>query len=59
MKCPYCKNVVCAEKTYGTQWVKNTYYDDVEGTCPNCGKSWCWTEVYTFDHIENVEELKR
>ena len=48
MKCPNCKNFVRAVDTYDTDWIENTYYDYVEGTCPNCGKSWRWTEVYVF-----------
>ena len=57
MKCPNCKSIVRAEETYDTEWTENRYYDCVEGTCPICDKIWRWTEVYVFDHIEDVEEL--
>ena len=58
MKCPNCKHEVRASETYDTDWCDTNYYDFVEGTCPNCGKNWQWTEVYIFDHVEEVEEIK-
>lgn len=58
MKCPVCEGIVHAVDTLDSEWDHGKYYDKVEGTCPNCGKSWRWVEVFTFDHYEDVEEIK-
>ena len=58
MKCPNCGNEIYAIDTCDSDCGDNSYYDLVEGTCSNCGKSWRWIEVFTFDHIEQVEEIK-
>lgn len=58
MKCPNCGTTVYAVDTFDSEWYNDNYYDDVEGTCPNCGKSWRWTEVYTFERCEDIEEIK-
>lgn len=57
MKCPICENIVYADDTLDTEYCKSKYYDTVKGTCPNCGRSWLWVEVFTFDHIENISEI--
>ena len=58
MKCPNCGEVVRAIDTLDSDYYGDSYYDSVEGTCPNCGKSWRWLEVFTFDHCEQIEEIK-
>ncbi len=58
MKCPNCGNEVYAVDTLDSEYFNGTYYDTVEGTCPNCGKSYRWTEVYTFERCEDIEEIK-
>lgn len=54
MKCPICGATICAVDTLESEWELGIYYDTVEGTCPDCGNSWQWIEVYTFDHIEDI-----
>ena len=58
MKCPNCDGIVRAVDTLDSEWELGRYYDTVEGTCPDCGKSWRWVEVYTFDHCGQIEEIK-
>jgi len=58
MKCPNCGNEIYAIDTCDSDCSGDSYFDCVEGTCSNCGKSWRWIEVFTFDHIEQVEEIK-
>ena len=58
MKCPNCGNEVYAIDTFDSDCYGDSYCDSVEGTCSNCGKSWRWLEVYTFDHCEQIEEIK-
>lgn len=59
MKCPNCGcSNLHAINTIDIEYYKGAYYDSVEGTCPDCGKSWYWDEVFTFDHCENIEEKK-
>ena len=57
MKCPNCGDFVRAVDTLDSQWCYNRYYDSVEGACPTCGKMWRWTEVYTFAHVIDVQEI--
>lgn len=58
MKCPNCGcSNLRAEDTLDTEYYKGSYYDVVDGTCPDCGKSWRWVEVFTFDHYEDIIEL--
>lgn len=58
MTCPNCKNEVYAVDTVDTEYLGNSYYDTVEGVCQTCGKIWRWIEVFTFDHVENIEEIE-
>ena len=58
MKCPNCDNEIYEIENCYSDYGDNSYYDRMEGTCSNCGKSWRWIEVFTFDHIEQVEEIK-
>lgn len=58
MKCPNCGcSNLRAIDTLDSDYYGNFYQDVVEGTCPDCGKSWRWIEVFTFDHCENIEEI--
>lgn len=56
MICPNCGREFYATDTLDTEWCAGKYYDDVIGTCPDCEKTYTWTEVYVFDHIENIQE---
>lgn len=58
MKCPNCGNEIYATNTFDSDCYGDSYCDYVEGTCSNCGKSWRWLEIFTFDHYEEVEEIK-
>ena len=58
MKCPNCSNEIYETENYYSDYDDNSYYDRMKGTCSNCGKSWHWIEVFTFDHIEQIEEIK-
>ena len=58
MKCPNCGNIIHDTEPVDSEWCDNRCYDTVEGTCPNCGKRWMWTEVYTFAHIIDVQEIE-
>jgi len=58
MKCPICGGNVRAIDTLASEWELGRYYDTVEGTCSDCGKSWQWVEVYTFDHCEDIIPIK-
>ena len=58
MKCPNCGySDLRATDTYDTVYDNGSYYDLNEGTCPDCGKSWRWVEVFTFDRYEDVKEI--
>jgi endogenous inhibitor of DNA gyrase (YacG/DUF329 family) len=55
MKCPNCGYEFYAQETLNTEW-DVAYYDYVIGTCPNCNKTYTWTEVYTFERVEDIQE---
>lgn len=57
MKCPNCGNEIYVVDVLDSDCYDNSYYDSVEGTCSNCGKSWRWVEVFTFNHYEDIEEI--
>ena len=58
MKCPNCGcSDLRAVDTLDSEWDCGKYYDTVEGTCPDCGKSWRWIEVYTFEREMNIEPI--
>ncbi len=57
MKCPNCGGIVRAVDTLDTEYYGNSYYDSVEGVCPDCGVTWQWVEVFTFDHVEDVRPI--
>ena len=54
MKCPICGSFVRAVDTLDSEWFNDSYYDTVEGTCPDCNKSFRWIEVYKFERCENI-----
>lgn len=59
MKCPNCgRSNLYAVDTLDSEYFNGSYHDAVEGTCPDCGKSWRWIEVFTFDRCEDIEEIK-
>lgn len=55
MKCPICGSFVRAVDTLDSEWFNDSYYDTVEGTCPDCNNSFRWIEVYKFERCENIE----
>lgn len=57
MKCPNCGSYIRAVDTLDSEYFNGKYYDNVEGTCSNCGLSWRWVEVFTFDHCEDSEGI--
>lgn len=57
MKCPVCGGIVYADDTLDNDWEHDRCYNKVEGTCPDCGRSWLWVEIYTLDHIEDIKPI--
>ena len=59
MRCPYCHSFdLRATNFLDSEYAYGFYYNVVEGTCPDCGKSWRWVDVFTLDHYENIEEIE-
>lgn len=59
MKCPNCDySNLRVIGNLGPVYINSSYHNIVEGTCSNCGRFWGWTEVFTFDHYENIEEIE-
>lgn len=57
MKCPVCGGIVYADDILDNDWEHDRCYNKVEGTCPDCGRSWLWVEIYTLDHIEDIKPI--
>ena len=59
MKCPNCGKIILEVNILDSDFYNDHCFDSVEGTCPNCGKSWRWIEIFTFtfDHYEDIEEI--
>lgn len=57
MKCPNCGCFVSAQAIEDSDWMTDIYFDFVEGTCPKCGKSYAWKEIYKYDHDEDIQEI--
>lgn len=57
MICPCCGETVHAVDTLNTEWLNGKYYDEVEGTCPSCGRMYNWVEVYAFEGYGDVREI--
>lgn len=58
MRCPFCGCLdLRAVDTLDTEYFNDSYHDVVKGTCPDCGKSWRWIEVFSFDREINIEPI--
>ena len=56
-RCPHCNvELDYVEETYRHNDGDN-YYESWEGCCPKCDTYFSWDEIYTFDRINNFEEL--
>jgi len=57
MTCPNCGGFVSAVDTLDTEYYNDSYYESVEGVCPDCGTAWQWVEVFTFNRVEDVKPI--
>ena len=57
MKCPKCGQPLENADIVCTEWAERTYYDSCVGECSKCGKKYEWTELFKFDHAEDLHEL--
>lgn len=57
-RCPHCNiELDYVERTY----VDNSgdyYYETWEGVCPECDRRYNWDEIYSFERVDNLKELK-
>ena len=56
MKCPNCGNEIYETDIIDSDCYGNDYCDIVRGTC-YCGLTWQWKEIFTFDHIEDIQQI--
>lgn len=58
MNCPNCDTYISiTDVVEDSGWDGTSHYDIVKGSCSKCGKTYQWVEVFTFDHIEDVQEI--
>lgn len=55
--CPIC-SVPLNVDLYQTEYSNHTYYDYLIGECPQCGRTYSWEEVFSFDHVQNFKMEK-
>ena len=58
-ECPNChaKYSLDVECINQEEWFGDSYYNDCQGTCDCCGKTYRWTEVYRFSEVIDLEEV--
>lgn len=57
LNCPNCDKPLFRE-LIDTEWANNTYYDEVEGRCPHCNKTYRWIEMFEFSHVIDFHEVE-
>ena len=58
MKCPNCGKTITNFEILDTEFYHNAYYDKMIGTFKNCNKTYAWSEVFTYSHDTDAEEIK-
>lgn len=58
MDCPNCDTYIYDAEIKDTEWIGMSCYGHMCGRCSVCGKAYTWVEVFTFSHIENIEEVQ-
>lgn len=56
--CPNCKTEL---NPYEKVWHDNDgdyYYETWKGMCPDCNKWYEWDEIYSFERIDGIKEIK-
>ena len=56
MTCPNCGEYIQNTEAIDSEFYNNAYYDYVVGICDKCRKTYRWTEVFTFNRIEEIQE---
>lgn len=57
---PLCPNCGTELGAYEKVWYSNDgdyYCETWKGQCPDCDKWYEWDEIYSFERIDNVEEI--
>jgi len=59
--CPHCGCVLIFFEHYDCDCEvdggKAFFFAD--GHCPQCHREYCWTDVYTLSHFEDLEEVDK
>lgn len=58
MFCPVCGSFVHATDILESNLDEWAHYNKVKGTCPCCGNSFKWMEIYTFERCEDIELIE-
>lgn len=57
-KCPYCNVELEYEERMDSQNYGDYYSERWTGYCPQCNKTFNWSEIYTYSNYEELEEIK-
>ena len=58
-KCCNCGADLINYEYVDTEWYGDTYYDTVTTDCPQCNKTYMWTDVYRLHESIDFKEIKR
>ena len=56
--CPYCDCDLYTDDCFDIEYDSGENISHWVGHCPECGKDFRWEEVYLFDRVENLVEVK-
>ena len=58
-RCPYCGIKLDYDDTIDSDFYTGAYQDLVEGHCPKCQKTFKWLEIYQFNRVEEIQEVRK
>ena len=55
--CPNCGHELIGDDTYDYSVDISAFSEYVVGHCENCNKEYRWVNIFTFSHVEDIEEV--
>lgn len=57
-KCPACDFYLDYDDKIDDELDGSHYVSLWEGRCPECDRKYRWKEIYTFERVEDLEEME-
>ena len=55
--CPNCGHVLIEDDSYDISIDPSECREYAVGHCEHCEKEYQWINIFTFSHVENIEEV--